>query len=130
LAKRWDKPLTVSAHGQRAMPIPSAAAGYYRNSKVAFNTGHCLAAIFYLRTAIEQNMRKIIKPSGRISGEELAEEYQKGLPADFTGRFPSLKKIYQDLSGAMHEAREDDQLFLASLAALEKHFEARKVFSK
>jgi|ERR1043166_297498 hypothetical protein len=110
--------------------IPKAVADHYRDATVAFKTGHCLAAIFYLRTAIEQHMRGVVKPAGRISGEELADQYQKILPPDFPSRFPSFKKLYQELSVGMHEARTDDNLFVASCANVEKHFEAVRLLAR
>jgi hypothetical protein len=108
--------------------IPKHIARFYRNAHIALKTGHPLAAIFYLRTTIEQYMRKIVKLAARVSGEELAEQYNKQLPSDFPGRLPSLKKIYQDLSAALHDAREDEELFRISCAGIERHLEAVAVF--
>ena len=133
--RRDDMKLTLLGRSQFepiAVPdcIPKVVAMHHRAAEIAFKTGHCLAAIFYLRTLIEQYMKSIVKPIGRISGEELADQYQKQLPIDFPSRFPSFKRIYQDLSAAMHDAREDDELFRSSLENVGKHFETVRLLGK
>jgi hypothetical protein len=110
--------------------IPKQLAAHYSDAVAAFKTNHCLGALFYLRTVIEQQMRRVVKPTTRITGEELADEYQKQLSPDFPKSFPSFKKLYQDLSAALHEAREDEELFSAAVKHIEKHFDAVRLLSK
>lgn len=119
-----------SQFGEVSIPkfIPEPVRGFYRGAIIAFNTGHPLAAIFYLRTLIEQYMRSVVEPGERVTGDELARQYAETLPEDFRSRQPSFSKAYDDLSGAIHEAREDGNLFLQTLKDVERHFEAKPFF--
>jgi len=110
--------------------IPKNVRDFYREAIVGFKTGRLLGAIFYLRTCIEQHMRAVVKPAGRIPGEELADQYKRQLPTDFPPRLSSFKKTYEDLSAAMHEAREDEALFKTATEKIEKHFDALRLLTK
>ena len=54
--------------------IPKEESKYYNEAIIAFRAGKTLAAIFYLRTMIEQYLRRILHVKDRISGEDLAEQ--------------------------------------------------------
>ena len=108
--------------------VPKPVAKHYEGAIVSFQTGRSLAGIFYLRTMIEQYMRGIVKPAARLTGDQLADEYGKTLPTAFSERYPSFRKIYEDLSGAIHEAREDDVLFQKAVGEIESHLEAKPFF--
>ena len=108
--------------------VPKDVSRFYTGAVIAFNTGHPLAATFYLRTLIEQYMRSVVNPTSRVTGDELADAYGKTLSPDFSSRYPSFRKIYDELSGAIHEAREDEVVFKASIGDVEKHLEAKPYF--
>lgn len=114
--------------------LPKAQAKYFSNAKIAHNAGQTLAAIFLLRTFIEQFWRSIpevqavIKNKPRATGDEQGTAYHSTLPTGFADRFPSLPDIYTRLSEAMHLAKADAVLFETSCVDIEKHFKARQVF--
>jgi hypothetical protein len=114
--------------------LPKPRGRFYGNALIAYHAGQTLAAIFTLRTFIEQFWRSLpqvqalIKQQPRATGDEQGQEYQATLPDDFKNRFPSLPEIYGKLSAAMHEANPDGGLFEDSCNELIEHFEARKLF--
>jgi hypothetical protein len=108
--------------------IPKSATDYYGKALVAFNTSHTLAALFYLRTLLEQYMRLESKTTGKATGDELADAYAKTLDPDFARRFPSFKELYSTLSEALHAAREDEELFTSTLERIQEHFAAKPHF--
>ena len=56
------------------------------------------------------------------------ERYQESLPDDFKARFPSLPKVYTNLSTALHSAAADVELFEKASLEIVEHFDARRVF--
>ena len=109
--------------------VPKAEAWLYRDSVIAFNSGKVLAALFYLRTFIEQFARRVTGVSGKVTGDEILDEYYKSLPAPTRDEMPSLREWYDKLSDALHSAREDAPLFEAAKTQIEKHLDIRRVFS-
>jgi hypothetical protein len=101
----------------------------YRDAVIAFNSGKVLAALFYLRTLIEQFARRLTGLTGRATGEEILDAYYTILPSEHKDYMPSLREWYDKLSEALHSARQDAALFEAAKPAAEKHFEIRKVFN-
>jgi hypothetical protein len=101
----------------------------YRDAVVAFNSGKVLAALFYLRTLIEQFARRLTGTAGRATGEDILDAYYKLLPPEHKDHMPSLREWYDKLSEALHSARPDAALFEAAKPAIENHFEIRKVFN-
>lgn len=124
--------------------IPRAFRPYYRRAVVARNSGEVLAGLFLLRVLIEQFVLADGYMPQQAQGDqddepepELAyqrraadaiEKYMETLPDDFTSRFPSLRKIYQDLSADIHSATGSEELFEASLSDIERHFDASRLF--
>jgi len=109
--------------------IPKEDVKYYREAIIAFNCGKTLAALFFLRTMIEQYLKRILSVSNRISGDILCDKYSEILPPDFPkGRFISLKKIYEELSVCVHQVKEDEVQFLKSRKDIEKHFDLLQHF--
>jgi hypothetical protein len=101
--------------------------GYYSGAVVAHQSGQTLAGIFLLRTVIEQWARFLI-PDAPRDAEKLLDAYMNTLPDDFKGRFASFRSLYSDLSGDMHTAEGDVDLFEGTLAKIHEHFEARRLF--
>ena len=72
-----------------------------------------------LRVVIEQfwadlERRRVLivrDERGQLHADQLADAYNDILPRDFKDRFPSLGKIYKDISDCLHEARADTELF-------------------
>lgn len=109
--------------------VPKEVARFYRSAIVARNCNQVLGGIFLLRTLVEQHMRKSSgNDSIKLTGDELADRYSATLPSNFSGSFPSLKKIYSDLSVAMHSANEDGNVFDLQLRAIESHLDGLRVF--
>ena len=106
--------------------MPKSLSQYYSGAIVAHQSGQTLAGLFMLRTCIEQWVR-YGSPEGELTETSMAR-YQDGLPLDFKQRFPSLPKIYTDISGALHAARADAELFESSREKIVEHFDARRLF--
>ncbi len=109
--------------------LPKSLRKYYSAAVLAFHSGQMLPALFMLRTLIEQHMRASVLAELKVRrGDELCEAYKSLLPDDFKARFPSLADTYQNLSGALHEAREDRALFESELEKVHEHFDAVFLF--
>jgi len=93
--------------------IPREESKYYSDAIVAYNAGKVLAGLFYLRTFIEQYMRRITNNSDiKMTGEELGDAYAKLLADDFpTELHKSLKKVYEELSVPLHNAEDNTEQF-------------------
>jgi hypothetical protein len=109
--------------------IPKKEAKFFRDAMVAMHGGKPLAALFYLRTFLEQFARRVTGIIGRETGEKIMEAYGTSIPVDLRDRTPSLREWYDKLSEAVHGAKEDEALFEEARLAVEKHFEVRKVFN-
>ena len=125
----------ISLHGRSPMEvypcpkvIPKAFRKYFSDSAVAFNSGQVLAALFLVRTFIEQFTRFKTKANDIDLVDNVLSTYMAKLPEDFKERFPSLKKIYSDLSSAIHRAEPNAELFSTVQNEIVEHFEARKLF--
>jgi hypothetical protein len=127
---------SLSLHGRSPIEfvelpkyIPKTESKYYRDAIIAFNSGKTLAGLFYLRTFIEQFARRVLIIEGRLTGEELFDQYKETLPSHLKDAMPSLRECYERLSEALHSAREDINLFESVQVNVEKHFEIRQVFN-
>jgi hypothetical protein len=110
--------------------IPKEQAKFYSGALVAFNSGgQVLPALFMLRTLIEQHMRS---QTGKqeLRGDDLCDEYAKGLDGGFKAKFPSFKDIYGELSNALHAAVEDEELFESERKRIESHFRGKQTFDE
>ena len=103
--------------------IPKEEKKYYSDAIISFNCGRTLAGLFYLRTLIEQYMRRVLNEHGKISGEDLADKYSKLLDVGFPKKYTSLKVIYEELSVKIHQAKDDEKQFNKSKNDLIKHFD-------
>lgn len=114
--------------------VPKKVRKYYSGAVVAFQSGQVLPALFLLRVLIEQFVRGRLEKDSEanrnesLRADQAVEAYGKALDEDFRQRFPSLKDIYGDLSSAIHAAEESAEVFEDSLAKIEKHFDARRVY--
>ncbi len=90
--------------------------------------GKTLAALFYLRTFIEQFARRITGTQGKETGDVIMDKYSATLPPRQRDAMPSLRDSYGRLSEALHVAREDQKLLEASLDAVQMHFDFRRIF--
>lgn len=106
--------------------VPREESKYLRSARIAFNTGNVLAALFYLRTLIEQFARHKTDTTGRETGDLLMSKYSATLPDDLRGRMPSFGEWYERLSEALHEARDDETLYSAAEENILYHFELRR----
>ncbi len=121
-------------HISVASHIPSDFRKWIKNAIVAHQSGQTLSGIFMLRTFIEQYWKalgpvraatqKITKPTG----DELGAAYNATLPDAVRQKFPSLLKIYNKLSQAIHEADDSDAIFDNAKTDIEEHFDAKRLY--
>lgn len=110
--------------------IPKPHRRYYSDALVAFNSGQVLAALFLLRTLIEQWVyASLATGSSGLKADEALDAYMTSLPEDFRGRFPSIRQLYSDLSAAIHSADSSEELFARARDELVQHFDARRLFA-
>lgn len=108
--------------------IPKHLKGYYEEAQIAYRAGRILAALFFLRTLIEQHMRfACSRLKDKIDGEKLADEYSKLLDPDFPSKIPRLKLPYNHLSVCLHSADANEKVFIQSLTEIELHFQQLKI---
>jgi hypothetical protein len=108
--------------------IPKEEKKWFRDALIAFQTGKVLAALFYLRTFIEQfGRRKTNLKDQRKTGDEIMTAYAATLPPNLRDTMPSLGEWYDKVSEALHGAKEDSELFEAARGQIEKHFDIRRV---
>jgi hypothetical protein len=116
--------------------LPKSVAKFYADAQIAHNAGQTLAGLFLLRTFIEQFWRELAQrgvlvvsnEDSRLDADKLGTAYNAILPDDFKTRFPSLSKIYERISGCLHNAKPDDQLFANAADEIINHFDARQLF--
>jgi hypothetical protein len=94
---------------------------------VAHQSGQTLAGNFLLRTLIEQWVRSF-PLAAEMRADVALGWYYDNLPADFKGRFPSLRSVYEMLSVDIHAAKGDAKVFNSESARIVKHFDAWRVF--
>jgi len=109
--------------------LPAEESNYYSDAVVSFNCGKTLAALFYMRTMLEQYFRRILDERGRATGDELANRYAKRLPDEFPGNFKTLGKVYEELSIHIHAAKKDEEQFNTSRGDIQKHFDLLQHFT-
>jgi hypothetical protein len=115
--------------------LPKHVREFYSDAVIAFNSGKPLPGLFMLRVVIEQfwsdlERRRVLIVSderGRLHADQLADAYNSILPPEFRDRFPSLGKIYKDISERLHNATADTELFEKSEREIVEHFDARRV---
>jgi hypothetical protein len=108
--------------------LPKEDSRYYREAIIAYNAGKVLAGLFYLRTFIEQYMRRITGKSDiKITGEDLGDAYAKILNDEFPKSFTSLKKVYEELSIPLHSAKDNSDQFEKSKDDILKHFDTLRL---
>jgi hypothetical protein len=108
--------------------IPKTEAKYFRDSVVAFQSGKALPAILYLRVFIEAFCRRVTGTQTRETGDELTDRYAKQLSEQQRSQMPSLKDWYGRLSEAIHDGREDIDLYTEARDEIVRHFEFRRLF--
>jgi hypothetical protein len=117
-------------HIQLPAHIPKKEGNLFRDALIAQFAGKQLAAVFYLRTFIEQFARRQTEMKGRETGDEIMEAYSGTLPNAQRDQMPSLREWYGKLSAPIHTADEvaAENLFDQARQEIERHFEIRRVF--
>lgn len=106
--------------------IPKSVADFFSGAEIAHQSGQTLAGLFLLRTFCEQWAR-MHAPEGAYADEAITA-YMGTLPDAVKSNFPSIAKLYSDLSAAIHKAQADVVLYDRAVADIRKHFDARAVF--
>jgi hypothetical protein len=106
--------------------IPKNVAKFFSGGIVAHQSGQTLAALFLLRTLVEQWATLATGVNGLA--DRVLDTYSAGLPEGFKRRFPSFNDLYTKLSDDIHRAAGSPELYDASLNAIVRHFEARTLF--
>jgi hypothetical protein len=79
--------------------IPKDEKKWFRDAIIAFQSGKVLAALFYLRTFLEQfARRKTNLQNDRKTGDEIMAAYSQTLPDNLRDSMPSLGEWYDKLS--------------------------------
>ena len=108
--------------------IPKEEQKWFRDGVIAFQTGKILAALFYLRTFLEQFARRKTGTTGdKKTGDEIMSAYAETVPKNLRDTMPSLAEWYDKLSAALHNATEDAALFETAREKIEEHFDIRRV---
>jgi hypothetical protein len=108
--------------------IPKVERHLFRDAIVAMHGGKALAALFYLRSFIEQYARRVTNEQARKPGDLIMEAYNQTLPEPHRSSMPSLREWYGRLSEALHAAKADEALFEQAKEEIERHFEIRRVY--
>jgi hypothetical protein len=108
--------------------LPKIEAKFMREAFVARNSGKILAGLFYLRTFIEQYVRRITEDTTTKHVGDVADEYGRTIPESYRAMMPSLREIYELISVEMHAARDNEELFEKSYSEILHHFEFRRLF--
>jgi hypothetical protein len=132
LVRREGNKLTLSGrspieHVEVSHFIPKAVARFFSGAIVAHQSGQTLAGVFLFRVLIEQWVQSRAKKTGSKIDQAL-EEYMDSLPKDFKEKFPSLRKVYEDLSADIHSAAGSAELFEEARQQIVEHFDARRLF--
>lgn len=144
MVRREGKKLTLCGRApaefiESPSAIPAQVQKLYGQATIAHQTGFTLAALFLLRSVIEQFARATTK-SARAKGElkndtptrggDVVSEYmtlQKSAVRDGA----SLSPIYDALSAAIHEGRQDAAaLFEEQKKLVVRHFEMKKLYDQ
>jgi hypothetical protein len=107
--------------------IPKPVRRFFSGAVVAHQSGQTLAALFLLRTVIEQWARAATE-SVKVQADQVLDDYMLTLPEDFRARFPSLRALYGELSVDMHAATGSSGLFSRAVTEICEHFDARRLF--
>jgi hypothetical protein len=131
MVTRKEMKLTLSGrsvieHMQVPPYVPKPVARFYSGAVIAYNCNQVLPGLFMLRTLVEQYMRLMLAPAAIERAEKIVDEYNASLDVTFKSRFPSLPEVYGKLSDALHEARDDGDLFESQIEEINNHLSARK----
>lgn len=132
LVRRQQLKLTLCGRGPIEMVtaptiVPGTVVSFYRDALLAHQSGQTLAALFLLRTVIEQWVYSLDPGTERYADVAL-DWYMEQLPPDFKARFPSLRELYSELSDNLHRATGSAEVFDRTTELLMKHFKARGLF--
>lgn len=111
-------------------PKLKAEGKYYSDALIAYNSGQILAGLFLLRTFIEQHTNKNLENGEGLKADQIIDAYIAKLPNDFKDKAPSLKKIYERLSAAIHTANASADLFEECRDQLDLYFDAKRVYNR
>ncbi|HZZ19400.1 MAG TPA: hypothetical protein VFE25_08525 [Opitutaceae bacterium] len=112
--------------------LPRAISRYYSEAQVAHHTGQALAALCLMRQFIEQFWLKLpeiqmaLSLDPRLRLDEIADIYEKGLPLEFKGEYPSLGRCHALLSGAIEGREGRPDVFEFCSSEILDHLDGRR----
>ena len=132
LVRRDNLKLTLTGRApieDVALPrgVPKQVAKFLVAARLAFRSRQILPALFMLRTVIEQWAR-FATCSKATSADKLMDEYMARLPTKVASSFPSMRRLYDQLSDSLHLAEESEELYVRAEAEIVQHFEALRVY--
>jgi hypothetical protein len=88
------------------------------------------AGFYHLRTAVEFYIKGILEIdiSTKIDGNDLCDRYTARIDTRLKSGFPSVAKIYRELSEGLHTRSKDVGTFNGLLRELLDHLRAKKMF--
>jgi hypothetical protein len=107
--------------------VPDSVQRFFGGAIVAYQSGQTLAAVFLLRTLVEQWARSA-SGSKKEQADQVMEDYMATLPDDFKNRFLSIRTLYGELSVDIHNATGSAELFERARTQITQHFEVRRMF--
>lgn len=137
LVTRRGEKLELSGRDPLEMPrapssLPRAVSRYYAEAQVAHHTGQTLAALVLLRQFIEQFWLKLpevqlaLLLDPRLRLDEIADLYEKGLPLEFKGEYPSLGRCHGLLSAAIEGKETRPDVFEFCSSEILDHLDGRR----
>lgn len=108
--------------------LPKKKRKFFSDATVAFNSGQVLAAIFLLRTFVEQYVRSINSNPQSIHIDTIFSDYSDALDIRIKEHSPSLKKVYEILSKDIHNATGSENVFLQAKVEIIEHFDAKRLY--
>jgi hypothetical protein len=105
--------------------VPREIRTFYSGAEIAYQSGQSLPAVFMLRTACEQWVKRFADPTDKV--DQAIDKYMAQLPDGFRDTFPSMRDMYGTLSVAVHNAAAEPALYESVRSDFCRHFDARRV---
>ena len=137
MVKRVGDQLLLCGRSERQPPpvpatIPKDLVSIVEDAISAENEGDLFGGIYHLRTFLEHYMKTSasVPIAEQINGDELSDKYKGTLDSRMNSGFPVLGVIYTSLSAALHTRQGSREMFAKSIADIDAHLRAKKMFDE